>query len=605
MAQERSDMESQITFRRQTQICRRILTTAWQLRPAMLISYYIGASLEIAGSLLAIYATAKLGAQLAAFIGAKPAPDIWYWLYADIAASAVVVLGFFVMGFTKRLLYYAFSQWAIRDFQRALCRIDLPDFYETDMRNRINKVSGSYTWQLSALCDATLDLIYGVARFAVITVVVAQITWWLVPLLALFLVPTLLAENRLAKLQWFVWDKKGDQRHIFFGLDYIMRLPKGQMELRSLQASDFVKNKIEVMNNDFYQEQETAYRQANGLLLPTKLLEIAGTAVGSVVVLKQLLGHSLSLDRYFFLSGALLRVSGALNAVFGTMSRMQDPLLFANSYFQLVDKQPQIVDVPNALRVATKKVPEIIFENVSFNYPGQTKSVFDKLNLQIKSGEHIALVGENGAGKSTLIKLLMRFYRPTSGRILVDGHDLSQIDIESWYAQLATLFQDFNQYPLPVNENIQIGRSQITPNQIRLTKAAAFGGVDELVSSYKHGWETVLDSSFEKGVEPSGGQWQRIAIARAFYRQANILILDEPTSAIDAAAEYHIFNAIFDHYQDKTAIIVSHRFSTVRRADRIVVLKHGKIIEEGSHDQLLAASGSYHDLFIQQAEGYK
>jgi ATP-binding cassette subfamily B protein len=217
----------------------------------------------------------------------------------------------------------------------------------------------------------------------------------------------------------------------------------------------------------------------------------------------------------------------------------------------------------------------------------------------------VALVGENGAGKSTLIKLLLRFYRPTSGQILINGIDLQDMAIESWYKQLATLIQDFNQYPLTIAENIEIGRSSQKANIKLLKRAAKFGNVDQQVAGYEHGWETVLDSSFKKGVEPSGGQWQRVALARAFYRGAEMIILDEPTSAIDAKAEYDIFNNIFLHYKDKTALIVSHRFSTVRRANRIIVLDHGKIIEEGSHHQLMKKEGLYHDMFSKQAEGYR
>jgi len=200
---------------------------------------------------------------------------------------------------------------------------------------------------------------------------------------------------------------------------------------------------------------------------------------------------------------------------------------------------------------------------------------------------------------------LLRFYRPTSGQILINDIDLNEIATETWYDQIATLFQSFNTYPLPIDENIEIGRSTSKPNKKLLDQAAEFGGVDSLVKNYKYGWSTVLDSSFTKGVEPSGGQWQRVALARAFYRKANVLILDEPTSAIDSRAEYNIFNSIFDHYQNKTTLIVSHRFSTVRRANRIIVLDQGKIIEQGSHQVLMKQNRLYHDLFTKQAEGYR
>jgi ATP-binding cassette subfamily B protein len=199
----------------------------------------------------------------------------------------------------------------------------------------------------------------------------------------------------------------------------------------------------------------------------------------------------------------------------------------------------------------------------------------------------------------------MRFYKPSSGQILINGLNLEDIAIESWYDHLATLFQTFNYYPFPVEENIEIARPHFAGDQKRLEEAAKFGGVDEQVKNYQYGWETVLDPSFKKGIEPSGGQWQRIGLARAFYRHGNVLILDEPTSAIDANAEYEIFNNIFEHYQDKTAIIISHRFSTVRRADRIVVLDQGQIVEQGSHKELMNTRGLYRELFTKQAEGYR
>lgn len=597
--------ESELTFKKRTAIFVRVIRIALQVRSSAVFGFYAGALLEIAGTIGSIYATAKLGALLAQFVTSGNTSYIWLWLWADIAAVAAIGLGFLAMSYFKRMLYFSFVRWSINSLLGTLSKIDLQDFYDTKMRNQLNKVSGGYIWQLPSLADTCLDLIYALMRFAAITAVVSQITWWLVPLIAIFLVPTLIGESRMAKMQWFVWDSKGDFRHIFWGLEYIVRQAKGQMELRSSQASNFVLKKIDDMNATFYREQEGKYHQASRLLIPTKILEVCGTAIGSIILLRQFLAHSISLERYFFLSGALLRIGGALNNIFGTLSRMQESLLFAESYFSLVDKEPTIVDPRDAHQLLITSTPTVEFKNVSFTYPGQSIPVFTDLNLIINAGEHVALVGENGAGKSTLIKLLLRFYRPLSGQILIDGHDLQNIGIESWYAQLATLFQDFNQYPLTIAENIEIGRSNQKIDIKLLKTASSFGSVDEMVKGYKHGWETVLDSSFIKGVEPSGGQWQRVALARAFYRNANLIILDEPTSAIDAKAEYDIFNNIFDHYKNKTALIVSHRFSTVRRANRIVVLDQGNIIEQGSHAALIKKGGLYHELFSKQAEGYK
>lgn len=597
--------DSDISFSRRLQICGNLLSTAWKTRPSSLVGYFISAFAEIGGSLASIYATAKLASLLAVFVSTGQTDYIWLWLWVDIGAVTVVGLGFLGMSYFKRMLYFSMVRWAINTFLNAVSQLDIGSFYETATRNQLNKISGAYIWQMPNLADACLDLLYGILRFLAITLVVSQITWWLVPLIALFLIPTLMGESRMARMQWFVWDSKGDFRHVFWGLEYIIRQAKGQMELRSTQAKSFVLRKIDHMNFGFYQEQEQKFRQASRVLIPTKILEVAGTATGSIVLLKQLLGGVISLERYFFLSGALLRIGGALNSIFGTLSRMQESLLFAHSYFNLTQTKPKIVDMPDATSLSKDTVPSIVFQNVSFSYPTQSDPVFENLSFEIKAGEHVALVGENGAGKSTIIKLLLRFYRPTSGVILVDGQDLQQIAIESWYAQLATLFQEFNQYPLSIGENIEIGRSDEKPDPKMLAQAGKFGNVDQIIKDYEHGWDTVLDSSFKKGVEPSGGQWQRVALARAFYRNANMIILDEPTSAIDAKAEYDIFNNIFKHYQDKTALIVSHRFSTVRRANRIIVLEHGEIVEQGSHKQLMQAKGHYHELFTRQAEGYR
>ncbi|HTE57678.1 MAG TPA: ABC transporter ATP-binding protein [Verrucomicrobiae bacterium] len=597
--------DTDLTFKRRLSIGLRMLRICWNIRRASIVGYFVGALVEVGGTIASIYATAKLGSLLALFVATGQTQNIWLWLWVDITAVVVIGIGFWIMGYCKRMLYFSLVQWSINSFLKSVSKFDLGSFYETSTRNQLNKISGAYIWQLPNLSDACLELIYGLIRFLAITAVVSQITWWLVPLIALFLIPSLIGESRMAKMQWFVWDSKGDFRHIFWGLEYIIRQAKGQMELRTSQASSFVLNKIDTMNQGFYREQEGKYRKASRSLMLTKVLEAGGTATGAVILLKQFLSHAISLERYFFLSGALLRIGGALNSIFGTLTRMQEGLLFADSYFSLVDAQPRIVDPPNAIALPAGATPSIVFKDVSFTYPDQTEPIFENLNIEIKSGEHVALVGENGAGKSTLIKLLLRFYQPTSGQILVDGQDLQEVAIETWYAQLATLFQDFNHYPLSIAENIEIGRSTQKANRKQLEQAAAFGNVDEMVKGYAHGWDTVLDSSFKKGVEPSGGQWQRVALARAFYRNADMIILDEPTSAIDAKAEYDIFNNIFDHYQDKTALIVSHRFSTVRRANRIIVIDHGKIVEQGSHQALMKKKGLYHELFSKQAEGYR
>lgn len=576
-----------------------------KMRPWAIAIYMIGALIETGASILTIYASAKLAGLLAQFLNNGATDGVWFWLWVDIAAAIATGLGFWLMQYAKRLVYYAMNKWSVDAFMQALTRIDIGDYYDDKIRNQINKAEAGYNWQIPNLSYSLLDLTHAIMRFAAIAFVVTQIGWWLVVIIAIFLIPTLLSDGRIASLGWSIWEDKGDNRHIFAGITHMLAKPRQQMEIRSMQTGQYLLDRVSHINNAFYSKQEKDYRRASKHSLSAKIFEVGGVAIGSIVLLRQFLGGGLSFERYFFLSGALLRVGGALNTIFGTLSQIQEPLLFAKNFLEIIDAQPAITDIAKPTKLVSKEAPRIEFKNVTFTYPGQDSPTFEDLSFTIESGQHIALVGENGAGKSTLIKLLMRFYQPDSGAILINGIDLNDIAIDSWYQQLASLFQNFNEYPLSIKENIYIAKPEAKNDNERLDEAAQFGGVDQLIENYDHGWETVLDASFKKGIEPSGGQWQRVALARAFFRQANVLILDEPTAAIDAKAEYEIFNNIFEHYQNKTAIIVSHRFSTVRRANTILVIEKGAIIEQGSHQQLMKHRGVYHDLFTKQAEGYK
>lgn len=597
-----------LSIQNQVQPVVKILEQCWRIRPSALLLYAFGALLETFSFLGTLYASAKLSALLATYSinsTAVATHDIWLWLWIDIVCAAGIGLGFWLMPWANQKIYFSLTEWSTQIFHNTMYRLDIQDFYDEKIRNEINKVSSGYTWQLSNLGGSALDLCYGLFRFFATTIVVWQIAWWLVPLIALFLIPSLVIQNYLAKVGWFVWDEQGDSRHVFWGLDWIIKQPKNQMEIRSSQAAGELKRKIALMLKRFYDKQNKVTDRGHRLMGPAKILEVSSTAIGSIFLLGKFLSHAISLQNYFFLSGALLRISGSLNNIFGTLGRMQEPIVFASTFFSLTERKAKIIDRVNAIRLENHSAPRIEFVNVSFTYPNQKKPVFENLSFTIEPGDHIAFVGENGAGKSTLIKLLLRFYLPTSGQILIDGIDLKMIEIDSWYDKLATLFQDFNQYPFSIAENIEIGRSDATNKKQRLKAAASRSNVDDMIAGYKHGWQTVLDNSFEKGIEPSGGQWQRVALARAFFRESPVIILDEPTSAIDAKAEYDIFNSIFKDYKNKTALIISHRFSTVRQAKRILVVEGGKIVEAGDHASLMKNKKLYFEMFTKQAEGYK
>jgi len=287
-------------------------------------------------------------------------------------------------------------------------------------------------------------------------------------------------------------------------------------------------------------------------------------------------------------------------------SSMKNRIQQIEKFFTFFDYQPAITSPQEPKILPTSPVPPIIeFKNVSFRYPKTERDILKNFNVILNSGEKIALVGENGAGKTTIIKLLLRFYDVTEGEILVNGINIKNLILEQWHSKVGALFQDFIKYQFTFKENIYYGNFEEKNNEDLLKDAIAKSGADKYLESLPDGVNQIVGKMFDSGIDLSGGQWQKLALARAFFRNAPILILDEPTAAIDAKAEYEIFENVQKLQKDKTVLIISHRFSTVRNADRILVLEDGKILEEGNHETLMKKKGLYAELFEIQAKGYK
>lgn len=598
--------KQELSLKLSAKIVRKTLSLIWSLSKTHFTVYFAGAISEIIGTVITALASAKLITSIILAIGdASFRSEVWFWLVIVVGAQLLINVGFWLMNYGRRIIFILSSRWSSMTFMRQLSTIDIKDFYETNIRNDINKLEAGHSWRISNLTGSVLELVYGILRAIVIILIAANIAWWVVPILIAFMIPSLIAETRTSKAGWFVWDEKGDERHVFWGISWLMSKAGKQMEIRVQRARSSLLKIVDDMLIKFQNKQRKIFQKANRIIGISKVFEVAGIAIVEIwLIFRVLYQRSLGIESYLFFSQIVARISGAVNAVFASYINMQESVLYARDFFGFMELTPVLNEESKGTKLKTNKIPKIEFKNVWFKYPGSDEYVFKNLNLTIKPGEHIALVGENGAGKTTLVKLLMRFYQPEKGQILVDDMDLMSISLKTWYMHLGVLFQEFNQYPLNIEDNIAIsGLGKKDP--IKLKKAMKQSGADKIVENSPKGIETVLDSSFEDGVEPSGGQWQKIALARTFYRNPNVLILDEPTAAIDAKAEYEIFNNIFKQQKNKTAIIISHRFSTVRRADRIVVLDIGNIKEMGSHQELLKANGLYKEMFEKQASGYR
>jgi ATP-binding cassette subfamily B protein len=306
-----------------------------------------------------------------------------------------------------------------------------------------------------------------------------------------------------------------------------------------------------------------------------------------------------------FLTLAIQQASSNIEQIFSTIAAIGDQALFLTDLLAFFEMKPTIRSKPNALPAPRPIVRGVEFRDVSFSYPGNSRRVLDRINFKLHTGERLALIGENGQGKTTIVKLITRLYDPTEGQILLDGIDLREYDLEDLHREIGVIFQDFMRYEMTALENIAVGRVEAMGDLESLKSAARKSLADQTIERLPLGYDQMLGRRFDQGVDLSGGEWQKVALARAYLRDAQLLILDEPTAALDARSEFEVFHRFAELTAGKMALFISHRFSTVRSADRILVLENGRITEEGTHDQLSRMGGRYAEMFEMQASSYR
>jgi len=306
-----------------------------------------------------------------------------------------------------------------------------------------------------------------------------------------------------------------------------------------------------------------------------------------------------------FLAGSFLRLRQLLEGLLIGFSQVAGQALYLDDLFSFFQIEPEIHSRPDAIAIPQPITQGFVFENVGFRYPDAESWAVRHLDFDLRAGEVLALVGENGAGKTTLVKLLARLYDPDEGRILLDGRDLRDYDLDDLRANMGVIFQDFVRYNLSAGENIGVGLVEAMTDDARIRDAARRGMADEVIAGLPGGYDQLIGRRFKMGVDLSGGQWQKIAIARAYMRDAQVMILDEPTAALDARSEFEVFQRFKELSDNRTAVLISHRFSSVRMADRILVLAGGRIEASGTHAELMTQGGRYAELFELQAAGYR
>ena len=376
-------------------------------------------------------------------------------------------------------------------------------------------------------------------------------------------------------------------------------------ELKLFGLSGFLTKRFTQLSDEIY-DQNVALSvrrlRAGGVF---SIIGTMGYYSAYVWVIWRTLAGALSIGTLYFLSGAILQASNNIEQIFSTLSSIADQALFLTDLLAFFDMQPTIRNKPNALAAPRPITRGFEFRDVSFSYPGTTRAVIDRLNFTLHPGERVALIGENGEGKTTIVKLMTRLYDPTAGQILLDGIDLREYTLEDLYREIGVIFQDFMRYEMTARENIAVGRIEELSSTESIMSAAHKSLADEVIAKLPGSYDQMLGRRFVDGVDLSGGEWQRLALARAYLRDAQLLILDEPTAALDARSEFEVFERFAELTQGKMSLFISHRFSTVRMADRIVVLSKGKIAEDGDHRQLMALAGRYAEMFELQAASYR
>jgi ATP-binding cassette subfamily B protein len=496
-----------------------------------------------------------------------------------------------------------------REFQllyfRKKSALDIQQFENPEFQDLINKAEDRDVWPLVNMSEASFRMLQSaiIAVFAVI--VLAGFDWKLCLVVTLGVIPRFFAQVKYGKDTWSIWDAEASVRRRYGDLKSHFDNRTSLVELKLFQNVRNFIDRIATIMSAFSDSQKLAERRR--LRYETLSTVLFGLIMGgaSAWVIYRVTQGLVDVGTMLFVLASIDRFQSSLLTLLRQFASQQDWGTYADNLFKIIDTEPALHRSVSPARLGMDVTPTITFDNVSFAYPSSGKPILKNISLTIRPGEKFALVGENGAGKTTFVKLLCRVYDPTDGRILVDGRDLRDIAIEDWHRLLGVLFQDYASYNFAVKEAIALGRSEESSDMKRVVDAAQASDSESFILEWKGGYEQMLGVEFADGVDPSKGQKQRLAIARLFHRKAGLMILDEPTAAIDAEAEMRIFQRIESSTGGQTVVLISHKFSTVRKAHRICVFKDGGVEELGSHQELMDKGGYYAKLFSLQAKDYE
>lgn len=583
---------------------KRVLSIVWKEKRVTVIAMGVIFTLLATMPFLVSGARGLLINELIRVTQGQSSSLVWLLAAAVIFASVTPSMLMIWQNYLSRLFWLFLEEKFEILILKRKGEIDVASHENPKQSDLFNKVNESGIYRVQNYVDRQFYLLQNVIEVIVASIILLFAQWWVFLIILAGTIPELIIEMKYGREVWGIWTARAEVRRRYWDLRGHFDALPSLIELKLFQNTRHFVGIIKDLFGTFQDEQRVVERKKLWRELAVSSLSQIVIAFAVIWFIAAVIRGEFLIGTFTFILASIGELRQSLSSLFSNLGKQYSDSLFVKDVFALIDTKPALVKSVRGHHIVPNHTPTIEFKNVSFAYPGTDKLVLKNISFTIPPGEKLAIIGINGAGKTTLVKLLCRFYDPTKGQILVDGVDLKEINLESWYGIMGALFQDYAQYRFLVRDSIGVGRSSESLSLDKVKDAARSSESHMFIEEWEKTYDQMLGKQFSEGVEPSVGQWQKLALARVFYRDPRIIILDEPTSSIDAEAEAKIFGKVENLPSDRTVLLISHRFSTVRRATKIAVIENGTISEYGSHEELLKKAGTYARLFALQAKAY-
>lgn len=529
--------------------------------------------------------------------------DLWFYVGIELGLALFSDILNRLIALFDALLGDLFSNKTSVKLMAHAARMDLSQFEDSMFYDKLERARRQTTSRVVLLSQMLLQ-VQDTLTIIFLIIGLAVISPWLILLLTAAVIPAFLSETYFNRSSYSLARSWTPERRELDYLRYVGASDETAKEVKIFGLNGFLTDRFALLADQYYKANRALAIKRTAWGTVFNGLGIGAYYAAYFFIIRDTIDGMLSIGDLTFLGGSFLRLRSLMQGMLSRFSSIAQSALYLQDLFDFFEITAAIQSPPQPQPFPTPISEGIRFENVGFQYPGSERWAVRNLNFTLRPGEKLALVGENGAGKTTLVKLMARLYDPTEGTIYLDGKDIRDYALKDLRDAIGVIFQDFVRFYMTASENIGVGRVEQIAERELVEAAAEKSLADTVIDKLDEGYDQMLGRRFKKGVELSGGEWQKVALGRAYMRRAQLLILDEPTAALDARAEYEVFERFSELTQGKSAVLISHRFSTVRMADRILVLKNGNMVELGPHEELVAAGGLYAELFNLQAKGY-